>query len=111
MQQFIASDGARITYRDQGEGRPILLLHGLMATGGFFRHQMELARDFRLISVDLRGHGASEAGEDCPTVGRLAADISALITALNLTDAVGIGWSMGASVLFDLLTAPVAERF
>ena len=111
LQQFIASDGARIAYRDQGEGRPVLLLHGLMAHGGFFRHQAELVRDFRLITVDLRGHGVSQTGKDCPTVARLAADICELIGALSLTDLVGIGWSLGASVLFDLLSGPAAGRF
>ena len=61
MQFFTTSDGARIAYRDEGEGTPLVLLHGLMAHGGFFREQDELAGPFRLIRVDLRGHGASAA--------------------------------------------------
>ena len=59
MQFFTASDGARIAYRDEGHGVPLVLLHGLMAHGGFFRAQADLAKDFRVIAIDMRGHGAS----------------------------------------------------
>ena len=61
MAEFTASDGARIAYRDVGQGTPIVLLHGLMAHGGFFDKQAPLAERFRLISIDLRGHGESRA--------------------------------------------------
>jgi hypothetical protein len=42
LRQFTASDGARIAFRDSGSGRPLVLLHGLMAHSGFFAAQHEL---------------------------------------------------------------------
>ena len=111
MRHFTAPDGARIAYRDEGEGRPLVLLHGLMAHGGFFRAQAPLAGDFRLISIDLRGHGASRDAGGALTVEQLAGDVAGIAAALDLEGAVGIGWSLGASVLWHVLAGPTAERF
>jgi pimeloyl-ACP methyl ester carboxylesterase len=108
---FTASDGTRIAYRDEGEGVPLVLLHGLMAHGGFFRDQAALAADFRVITVDLRGHGESRVDGAQPTVEQLAADVSDLAEALDLEGAIGVGWSMGATVLWHVLSGPAAPRF
>jgi len=109
--EFTASDGTRIAWREAGSGRPILMLHGLMAHGGFFRGQAPLADSFRLISVDMRGHGASRVAGERPTLEQLTDDMVELSAALDLRDAVGIGWSLGASVLWRLLAGPAGERF
>jgi pimeloyl-[acyl-carrier protein] methyl ester esterase len=111
LRHFTASDGARIAYRDEGDGRPLVLLHGLMAHSGFFPGQQALARDFRLIGVDLRGHGASAAAGGALTVDQLAQDVAELAEALDLDQAIGIGWSLGASVLWKLLSGPAGARF
>src|SRR4051812_47939513 len=108
---FTASDGTRIAYRDEGEGVPLVLLHGLMAHGGFFHAQAALAADFRVIIVDLRGHGESRVDGARPTVEQLAADVSELAEALDLQGAIGVGWSMGATVLWHVLAGPAASRF
>jgi pimeloyl-ACP methyl ester carboxylesterase len=111
LQQFIASDGVKIAYRDEGAGRPIVLLHGFMAHGGFFRGQAPLAADYRLIAIDLRGHGASPANGHVPGVERIAADVAELMTALDLEDAIGVGWSLGATVLWHVLAGAAGSRF
>jgi pimeloyl-ACP methyl ester carboxylesterase len=115
LQHFTASDGARIAFDEEGEGRPLLLLHGLMAHSGFFEKQRELADGFRLVRPDLRGHGDSRAsgtaGAVDLTIERLAADIAELAAHLDLNDAIAVGWSLGASVLFRLLAGPAAARF
>jgi pimeloyl-ACP methyl ester carboxylesterase len=87
-----------------------VLLHGLMAHGGFFREQEKLAADFRLIAVDLRGHGESR-GAPAPTVERIAADVAELVAALDLEGAMGVGWSLGATILWHVLAGPAAARF
>jgi len=110
LQHFTASDGVRIAYRDEGRGRPIVALHGLMAHGGFFEPQRSLTPDFRLIRIDLRGHGGSR-GDPAPTVHRLALDVGELAERLDLEDAIGIGWSLGASVLWRLLASRTTNRF
>lgn len=111
LEFFTASDGARIAYRDGGRGTPLVLLHGLMAHGGFFREQEALAQRFRLIRIDLRGHGGSAGADPSPTIETLARDVTELVQALELGDAIGIGWSMGATVLWHVLSGPAAARF
>jgi pimeloyl-ACP methyl ester carboxylesterase len=112
LRSFIASDGARIAYRDTGSGTPIVLLHGLMAHGGFFEGQSSLADNFRIITIDLRGHGESAgAAGEAPGVERMAADVAELAEALGLDGAVGVGWSLGATVLWHVLAGPAAARF
>src|SRR3954462_2278270 len=90
LRHFTASDGARIAYSDEGDGRPLVLVHGLMAHSGFFESQRELAGSSRLGAVALRGHGRSPAGAAPPTIERLALDVAELVDALDLEGAVGI---------------------
>ena len=112
MNGFTAADGTKIAYRDSGNGTPIVLLHGLMAHGGFFRAQDELSRDHRVITVDLRSHGESGGGNGAaPTVEQMAADIAELAEALDLEGAIGVGWSLGATILWHVLAGPAARRF
>lgn len=112
LKAFTASDGANIAYCETGNGTPIVLLHGLMAHAGFFRAQDELARDHQVIAVDLRGHGRSDSGNGAgPTIERMAADIAELAEALDLEGAIGVGWSLGATVLWHVLSGAAAERF
>jgi pimeloyl-ACP methyl ester carboxylesterase len=111
LRHFTASDGARIAYSDEGRGRPLVFLHGLMADSGFFERQRPLAGDFRLIAVDLRGHGRSQAGPAPPTIDVLAEDVAGIARALELDGSVGIGWSLGAAVLWRVLAGPASRRF
>ena len=110
MRILETGDGARIAYSDEGVGRPLVLLHGLMAHSGFFDRQKPLADHFRLIRVDLPGHGNSPR-ERRLTITSLADDIAELVDHLDLEDAVGIGWSLGASVLWRVLAGPASRRF
>ena len=112
MQVFNASDGARIAYSDSGRGTPIVLLHGLMAHAGFFEGQAGLAENFRIIALDLRGHGESAAADgEPPSVERMAADVAELADALDLDGAIGVGWSLGATLLWHVLAGPAGRRF
>lgn len=111
MESLTASDGVAIRYRQTGSGRPTVLLHGLMAHGGFFFAQQSLADDHRLIAIDFRGHGAARDEGRGVSVERLAQDVEELSRALDLRDALVVGWSLGATVLWHLLTGPVASRF
>ena len=111
LQFFTASDGARIAYEVSGEGRPLVLLHGLMAHRGFFDAHRPLPGGFQLVSIDLRGHGASQAEGLRPDVDRIAADVTELIDHLDVNGAIGVGWSLGASVLFQILSGSTSRRF
>jgi pimeloyl-ACP methyl ester carboxylesterase len=111
LQHFTTSDGARIAWTEEGEGRPLLLLHGLMANRSFFREQAPLADEFRLIAIDLRGHGDSGNGNEEATIARLAEDVAELADHLALEDAIGLGWSLGATILWHVLAGRTGHRF
>ncbi|HMC91083.1 MAG TPA: alpha/beta fold hydrolase [Allosphingosinicella sp.] len=100
---FEAPDGVRLAWHEVGEGRPVVLLHGLFSNAETnwirFGHAASIAeRGFRVIMPDLRAHGESgkphEAAAYPPDV--LAQDGLALIAHLGLTDYDLGGYSLGA---------------
>jgi pimeloyl-ACP methyl ester carboxylesterase len=108
---FIASDGCGVAFRDEGVGRPLLFVHGLSANAATFAPQAEaLAGRFRIVRIDLRGHGGTPA-EGALTLDRLAADVAELARALDLRGAILIGWSLGAMLAWDVLLSAEAGRF
>ena len=87
-------------------GRPILFIHGISQSCLAWSRQLdsELARDHRLIAMDLRGHGLSDKPRDAYGDSRLwADDVRAVIDALNLDRPVLCGWSYGPLVILDYL--------
>ncbi|WP_338768667.1 alpha/beta hydrolase [Nocardia vulneris] len=110
LRDVVSADGTNIVYRVSGPAgaRPLLLLHGwsanLLCWG---RAADELATRYRVIAVDLRGHGYSDApaaGYDDPK--NWAADIAAVLAAEHIdAGAILLGWSYGGIVLSDYLTA------
>jgi hypothetical protein len=60
--EYVEVNGARIFYQMTGQGEPMLLLHGYPLSGALFsRVRDELARRFRVITLDHRGYGMSRA--------------------------------------------------
>lgn len=82
-----------------------------MAHSGFFEAQQLLAEEFRLISIDLRGHGQSRSAGETPSIEILARDVAELVEMLDLHEAIGLGWSLGAQVLWQVLACPSSHRF
>lgn len=102
MPFYVTDDHVRLYYDVRGKGKPIILIHGLTANHGHFKKQTpELARHFKVITWDLRGHGDSEAPEHGLTLKRLAHDLKELIEYLALEEVSLAGWSMGAHVIFE----------
>ena len=55
---FETQDGAKIYYEDHGKGDVILLIHGWMCSSKFWKANVpELAKEFRVVTIDKRGHG------------------------------------------------------
>ena len=87
-------------------GRPILFIHGFSQCGLCWKKQMEsdLADDFRLVTIDIRGHGLSDKPEDAYGDSQLwADDIQAVITTLQLDHPILSGWSYGGEIICDYI--------
>ena len=87
-------------------GRPILFVHGASQCWLNWSRQMnsELAKDFRLVAMDMRGHGFSDKPrEGYSDSGLWADDVNAAIQVLSLDHPVLCGWSYGPLVILDYL--------
>jgi len=101
---FKTTDGATLSYVDEGSGDVLILLHGWSQSAAMFRHQIEhFSKDRRVIVPDFRGHGTSPDVRYGYRIHRLAADIAELIAHENIERADMLGWSMGASVLWGYI--------
>ena len=100
--------GTRLHLVETGnpDGRPILFLHGFSQSWLAWRRQMcsSLADDYRLVAMDLRGHGRSDKPRggyaDCPL---WAEDIAAVMRELALEQPILCGWSYGTIVILDYI--------
>lgn len=102
--------GLKLHVREWGKpsAPAILFIHGWSQHHLCWQAQLEsaLANDFRLVAMDLRGHGQSEAPlqADCYTNGALwADDVHNVLTALELRDPILVGWSYAGFVIGDYL--------
>ncbi len=114
---FASFDGTRIAWAEVGEGRPILLLHGLFSSGETNWRRYGAAAEiagagFRVIMPDHRGHGRSAAPHDPAAypVDVLAMDVEALIARLSLLDFDLGGYSLGARTAVRLLARGLRPR-
>jgi len=96
--------------RDEGSGRPLVLIHGWSCPGQFFQRQIEALHPYaRCIVPDLPGHG--KTGDCLPlTIEAAAVALHAALAERNLTDAVVCGWSMGALVAYAMIERFGTER-
>ena len=98
----IQVNGARLAVIDEGQGAPLLLLHGLGGSADDWRMQRaEFAARYRVVIPDLRGYGASERREPF-TIAQHARDMAALLAALAIPRAQVIGLSMGGAIAIEL---------
>ena len=99
-------EGHRVRYWEEGAGPPIVLVHGLANSVITWRKNVEaLGRDFRVIALDLPGHGLSDMPKvrfDLPTG---AAFVAAFLDELSVDRAHLVGNSMGGAVVLELALA------
>ena len=115
MEHVLASDGVRITYRLDGTGPAVVLLHGISADGEMNWEWTGVApalraAGFRTIALDQRGHGRSDKPHDPGAYRdeRFASDVRAVLDEVGLGRCGLVGYSMGAYMA--LRTIPIEPR-
>jgi pimeloyl-ACP methyl ester carboxylesterase len=113
-EHYFDSDGVRIAYVDEGRGETLVLLHGFSVSAAemWMRAPFApqpiipiLAKEYRIIAPDLRGHGGSDKLSDPTRYGcEMAEDVIRLLDHLEASKAHVVGYSMGATVAGKLLT-------
>ena len=98
---FTTNDGYRLHYIEAGGGKPLVMIPGWSQTAAQFRHQVEgLSDKYRVIALDMRGHGESDKPTHGYRIHRLSKDVHEYLTANNLTGVTLAGHSMGCSVIW-----------
>ena len=96
-------NGIRLYYEIHGSGEPLLLMHGGTAfIESFYGQIPALARRYRVIAPDSRGHGRSADAAGPLSYGLMASDMMALIEKLKLGSVDIVGWSDGGIIGLDL---------
>lgn len=86
-------------YIEQGEGFPLILLHGNGEDLSYFEHQMEpLAKHFRVMAIDTRGHGQTPRGHAPFTIKQFAEDLSGFMDSHGIGKAHVLGFSDGGNI-------------
>ena len=93
-------DGVRIHFRDRGAGNPIVFIHGFGASLDTWRYLEDgLKNDYRIVSLDLKGHGYSERPlDERYSLQDHAAVVLGLMDHLELENAVLVGNSLGCGI-------------
>ena len=112
--KFFDAGGVRLRYIEQGVGEPVVLVHGFTNTADIWSASgitQDLARSYRVIALDMRGHGKSDKPHDAARYGReMGLDVIRLLDHLGIQRANVVGYSLGAHVTSQLLTLH-PERF
>ncbi|MET9435723.1 alpha/beta hydrolase [Streptomyces sp. NPDC006551] len=99
-------------YEDHGTGAPVVLIHGWPLNGASWEKQTAalLSAGHRVITYDRRGFGRSDQPADGYDYDTFASDLHEVLTALDLRDAVLVGFSMGSGEVTRYLGTYGSER-
>jgi pimeloyl-ACP methyl ester carboxylesterase len=100
---YATVDDVRLHYNDQGSGPPLLFVHGLGSSSRDWAAQARyFTEHYRVLRVDLRGHGRSERGRRPYHIAQFARDIAVLLRKLGIAPVHVAGLSMGGMVALEL---------
>jgi pimeloyl-ACP methyl ester carboxylesterase len=99
----ISTDGVPIKYEVRGDGVPALvLIHGWSCDRSYWAEQVgPLSEHYKIVTIDLGGHGESGLGREDWTIDSFGADVAAVVSTLDLQSVVLVGHSMGGDVIFQ----------
>jgi pimeloyl-ACP methyl ester carboxylesterase len=96
-------NGIKIWYATFGQGAPVILVHGGLSNSDYWGRQVPvLARHYRVIVMDSRGHGRSSRDARPFGYELMASDVLALMDYLKIPKAALVGWSDGAIIGLDI---------
>lgn len=101
---FKTQDGAYLYYHVEGDGFPIILLHGWSSSSVIFhKNIIELRKRYKTITFDYRGHGSSSKVLTGHTCDQYAGDLHQLLEYLDIQQFVLVGWSMGVTIALEYI--------
>ena len=103
QERTIETERGAIAYLESGAGWPLVLLHAFPVHAEMWRPQLEsVSGNWRFIAPDFRGFGRTARGSHPMTIDGFAADVGALMDALEIQEAAIAGLSMGGYVAFAM---------
>jgi len=100
--KYVAANGLKIFYREQGKGRPLILLHGATDTHNLWQSFLpRLSTTFRVLTPDSRGHGRTFNPLGKLSYPLMADDLAGFIRELDLEKPFIFGYSDGGQVALD----------
>lgn len=100
---YFDNDECQLHYEEYGSGQPLILVHGLGSSTLDWEYQVpQLSKHYRVISLDVRGHGRSDKPREKYSIQGFAEDVVALIEHLKLPRVHLVGISMGGMIGFQL---------
>lgn len=104
MEKHIKHHGATIRYADRGDGPVLVFLHGYLLSHEIWREfTLPLERDYRIIAIDLPGHGQSSLAGPVSTMEIMAGCVEAILEQESIGQAAIFGHSMGGYTALALL--------
>jgi len=101
---FATSDGAKLSYWEAGEGKPLVFIPGWSANGAEYINVMFLlSKNYHVYVLDPRNQGLSQKVSFGTRISRYAMDVKEFTDHVGLKSASFCGWSMGASVLWSYI--------
>ena len=112
MPTITTQDGTHIYYKDWGTGQPVVFSHGWPLSSDAWEDQMVFlgAHGFRCIAHDRRGHGRSSQPWNGNEMDTYADDLSELVEALDLKNAVHVGHSTGGGEVVRYIARHGSKR-
>ena len=96
-------NGIKIWYAEFGHGRPVIMIHGGLANSNYWGKQVKaLAKHYRVIVMDSRGHGRSTRNDQPYGYDLMSSDVLGLMDYLKIKKAAIVGWSDGAIIGLDI---------
>ena len=99
----VSADGVRISYSDQGRGKPaILLVHGWSNDNTIWDRQLPiLSEKYHVVAIDLAGHGKSGSNRKEWSMSAFGEDVAAVVRKEKLKNVILVGFSIGGAAILE----------